>query len=218
MAFIFSPSTTIVAAVCVLTPWVDERFLLLLPAAAGVRWVLYPNRRRQLWALAAVAPYAAARVSAVVLGDDSVSTQVALQTVRTPDEVRYLVTYLPLGIMEGFRAGWAVLLTGAAVLWTRCSGQAERTGLLATAVLGLGTTYFLAWDSSRSTAVLFPLLVLGSSDGRIRRWLPLLAAINLILPAAHVYGFAVKPLHSILASQRGLAMLLLFVIAPFFPT
>jgi hypothetical protein len=199
VAFCFSPSTTVLVAACALAPWVDERFLLLVPACACARWALYPDRRRQLWSMTAILPYVAARVAAVALGDDSFCTQVGLQTVSFSNEVKYCVSYLPLGLIEGFRAGWIVVAAGAMLLWSRCGGRAERAGLAVAALTGLGATFFLAWDSSRSAAVLMPLLVLGTRRPWIRRALPWLALLNLVLPAAHVYGDAYLPLHCFLA-------------------
>jgi hypothetical protein len=66
---------------------------------------------------------------------------------------------------------------------------------------GLGATFFFAWDSSRSAAVLTPLLVLGSGRPWVRRALPWLAVANLTLPAAHVCGDAYMPLHSFLTGS-----------------
>lgn len=198
VAFSLSPSTAVMLAACALTPWIDERFLLLLPAFACVRWVLWPERRGQLWTVAAILPYVAVRVAALAMGDNSLKLQLAFQTVSLPDELRYCITYLPLGLLEAFRTGWVVLLAGAALVWSRCGGRPERLALGGAALAGLGAVYFLAWDSSRSTAVLLPLLVLGSGRPRIRRWLPWLAVANLVLPAAHVFGDAFMPLHSLL--------------------
>lgn len=196
VAFCLSPSTAVVLAACALGPWLDERFLLMLPAYACARWALFPDRRRQLRVVAAILPYVAARAGAMAMGDDSVATQLRFQTVDVASQLRYCVTYLPLGILEGFRAGWPVLAAGTALLWSRCGGWAERLSLVAAAGAGLGATFFLAWDSSRSSAVLMPLLVLGSGRPWARRALPWLAAANLVLPAAHVFGDAVVPLHS----------------------
>jgi hypothetical protein len=199
VAFCLSPSTAVMLAACALAPWLDERFLLMLPACACARWALYPDRRRQLWAVAAILPYVAARLAALAMGDTSVATQVRFQTVGLADELRYCATYLPLGLFEGFRAGWPVLFAGAALLWSRCAGRAERLALGAAALAGLGATFFLAWDSSRSSAVFLPLLVLGCNVVWARRALPWLALANLALPAAHVYGDAFVPLHSVLS-------------------
>jgi hypothetical protein len=199
VVFCLSPSTVMLAAACALAPWVDERFLLLLPACACARWALYPDRRSQLWSVAAILPYVAAHVAAMAMGDGSVVTQVHFQTVDAASQLRYCVTYLPLGILEGFRAGWIVVAAGAMLVWSRCGGRAERAGLAVAALTGLGATFFLAWDSSRSAAVFTPLLVLGCGRSWARRALPWLALLNLVLPAAHVYGDAFMPLHSFLA-------------------
>ena len=99
----FSPSTVAVCAAGLLGPWVDERFLLILPAVACLRWRLRPSRGWVLALSLSLAPYLLVRLAALLNGDPSVSSHLAL---LGPALARY-VSFVPVGWWFGWRAAWA---------------------------------------------------------------------------------------------------------------
>lgn len=187
--------------ICCLAPWCDERFLLILPAYIWVRAALFPEgsnvtSRRLVPILIGVAPYLAMRLWAIEAGDLSVAYQLRLQYRKFGD---YLPS-APLGWWMGLRFGWVPVLSAIAL-------AVRKRGPLVIAFLSLGivTTTLLAWDVSRSAGVLVPILVIG-----VARWetsrrgttlLGLLAALNLLLPAAHITEGKTVPISSILSTS-----------------
>jgi hypothetical protein len=191
----YTPSPVILLAACVLGPWVDEKFLFMLPVCGLVRWSWKPDPKWVWLALAGIAPYCLARISALFLGDSSFSRQIEIQSAMFAN---YAPT-LPKAWWYGFRAGWLLILPG---LWLAARTLKPReAALFFTALLAaVGAVSFLAWDTTRSIAMLMPLLLLGLQWPLAARWLPLFAALNLLLPAAYVWcGIPVTvPLTSIL--------------------
>jgi hypothetical protein len=198
---VFAPSGLAVWCACTLAPWCDERFLLILPACLCLRWARSDAAARR-WlvpvALGGIAPYVLLRLWAVWQGDVTVAEQIAIQSPR-------LHTYLghvPAGWWMGFRAGWVLIgvgLAGGAAALTR-SG---RLLLGLSLVGGLGAVAFLAWDISRSIAILLPFLVHGAIVLQ-QRWpragwriMIAAAALNLVLPASHVVETHHIPIRSV---------------------
>jgi hypothetical protein len=182
LAVAFSPSTVAVCAAGLLGPWVDERFLLMLPACACLRWKLYPTRRWVLALALSLAPYLAVRLVALLVGDPSVSTHIALQGPAFP---RY-ASFIPVGWWFGWRMAWALIVAAVVAATGRGAAPAQRWLLVTSLAAGLDAVALLAWDSSRSIAVLIPFMVLGAARWRDLRTLCALVALNFVLPAAHV--------------------------------
>jgi hypothetical protein len=175
----FTPSPIAFLAACLLCPWIDERFLFALPVCLALRLVA-PAGWRSLWPLLGTVPYLFARLWALALGDTSVAAQIAMQS----DTFWRFAAFLPVGWWHGWRAGWPLILLSASLLWR--SNFRSRV-LLAASAPALLAVAFLAWDSSRSIAILLPLLFHGTANCPAPRWLPLtLAAVNFALPAAFV--------------------------------
>jgi hypothetical protein len=197
----FAPSGLAVWGACVLAPWCDERFLLLLPACVCLRWARSDAAaRRWLWpaVLGGIAPYVLLRLWAVAQGDPTIAAQLAIQR---PLLDSYLPD-LPDGWWMGFRAGWVLigvgLAGGAAAL-----GRGGRVLLAVCVAGGLAAVALLAWDISRSIAVLLPFLVHGAIVLR-QRWpragwriLAGVAVLNLVLPASHVVKQHRLPIRSV---------------------
>ncbi len=203
MAVVFAPSSLAVWAACTLAPWCDERFLLILPACLCLRWArsaLAERRRSLLVAGVGIAPYVALRLWAVAQGDGSIGSHLASQEA----ELRGYLPHLPLGWWMGFRAGWALIGIGIVA----AAGALPRGGRLLLALslfAGLAAIAVLAWDVSRSIAVLLPFLVHGAIVLRQRwpdaGWKPVAAAaaLNLLIPASHVVEFSQIHLFSLWA-------------------
>jgi hypothetical protein len=177
----FSPSAVAVCAAGLLGPWVDERFLLMLPAVACLRWRLYPSWRWARVLALSVAPYLLVRLAALLSGDASVSGQYALQA---PAFIHWL-PWVSLGWAHGWRLGWLPIATCLVAL-VRDASPPRRWALAASLAAGLGAIAFLAFDASRSIAALVPFLVLGAARWRGTATLWLAAALNFALPAYQV--------------------------------
>jgi hypothetical protein len=191
-----SPSPLAVLGACLLGPWVDEKFLFMLPACCGARWTWQPDRRWIWRVVLGIAPYCLFRLVALTLGDGSVSHQIKMQSAVFPN----YAPALPKGWWYGFRAGWLLIFGG---IWMICRTLDRRAGAFFVAGLlaAIGSVSFLAWDTTRSIAMVLPLLLFGIQAKWAGRLLVGLAIINLLLPAAYVWcGTPVTvPLTSILA-------------------
>jgi hypothetical protein len=191
LVFSYARSSTVVWAAAALGPWIDERFILILPAMAGLRWAreqkaFYPA----LWG---VLPYGLVRLTALALGDSSFGDQLKLQQIYN--------SYWPEGCWYGFRAAWIPIIVGlGATGWAiRSRMGASALGLwIASLLTGLGAIMWLAYDTSRSIAVLLPFLIYG---GIVLSRLPgatliILGSVilNFSLPCAHVIGASYYPI------------------------
>jgi len=199
VVFTFAPSPLLAAGACALGPWCDEKFLLMLPACACLRWVREPSWRSTVWPTLAILPYCAARLAALAAGDTSVSRQIAMQGAVFAD----YAPALPLGWWYGFRLGWVAVGVGVAAAW-RALGWRAGSLMAASLLAAVAAVSFLAWDTTRSIAMALPFLVAGARERRLRPWLVGLAALNLLLPAAYVWcGHPVTvPLTSFLLTRQ----------------
>jgi hypothetical protein len=191
-----SPSPLAVLGACLLGPWVDEKFLFMLPACCAARWAWQPDRR-WIWRVAAgIAPYCLMRLAALGFGDGSIRVQIHMQAAMFP----HYAPALPKAWWYGFRAGWVPLFAG---LWLIGRTLDRRVGafFVVSLLAAVGSVSFLAWDTTRSIAMLLPFIVLGVQAKWAGRLLVGLAVINLLLPAAYVWcGTPVTvPLTSIFA-------------------
>ncbi len=191
---VFAERWWMVAAVLV-TPWIDERFVLALPLCLLLRDRFLaateaPRSPRERWreagvAAAALLPWVLIRLGAYAAHHDSV-TGAYVQDMKPGANAPF---YL-LGLWEGLRWAWVPLLAALA-LEGRAEGRPFAVLLLVLA-LTLAASLAVASDLSRSVSTLVPALVLGVLLlGRRRpRLLPpvlfLACALNLLFPAEHV--------------------------------
>lgn len=206
----FVPSRLALGAACLLTPWVDERFVVALPVAGLVRLVALsasdPTQGLARWKDAAVAaaaslPYPALRAMAWWGGE-----------ALSPTYLRYHWEYVGTvpwtrlleGLWSGFRAGWLVI---GAALWLaprrlgRAGGALFVLAVTASSLGGLA----IAADMSRTMTIDVPVLMLGAwlwheaQPARFRRVLLAVLGANLLLPAEHVVWLAKVPIRYIYA-------------------
>lgn len=193
--FTCSPWNLMVLLACFAGPWIDEKFLFMLPACAAARWCLHPGRGWLGPALLGLAPYCIIRLAALRAGDDSFARQLAMQGAV----FRTYAPALPEGWWYGFRAGWVLIGIAVWHVSARLAGTARAFFILSLAA-AVAAVSFLAWDTTRSIAMLAPFLVLAAGKSLDSRFVVGLAALNLLLPAAYVWcGVPITvPLTSIL--------------------
>jgi tetratricopeptide (TPR) repeat protein len=192
----FGRSKVATGLACLLTPWVDERFVLALPLVVVVRGISSGGiekgssaqfRSEALRFFALMAPYCAVRLVALATGQDEGSAfhlRVYLATVHSAREVAY-------GLWSGLRWLWVFVAVAPAVLISK--GRAAQAGVLLLAVAAtVAANVPLATDLSRSASTTVPAAVLGivllvRARPSLAGWLLAAAlALNLLTPARHV--------------------------------
>jgi hypothetical protein len=210
----WSPHPAVVVAACVLTPWVDERFVLGFPLALAVRWLVGRTSRERsrrdvlreaiVPALAVIAFVALRLTLAGAGGSPEVGTYASWIAFD-----RLTPSRLALGAWQGLRVGWSVLLAGVAAAWSRGKRRSAFALALLTAT-GAGIGLFTSNDPARSMVLLVPLVPLGWGFARGVRWwsrlhAPLfLAAAALLLPAQHVVSDFTRPIWGLWREMRQL--------------
>jgi hypothetical protein len=161
----FVRSRAALTAMCLLMPWIDERFLLCLPATLAVRAVALGQIERRAWAelrgdlviaIAASVPYPAIRAVSWYFGDPNSSTYVRNHWAELPTVPWYRFVD---GFWSGYRVAWLLIAVGTVLAARRVGWRfAAMLALVefGTAVCGL----FIAWDMSRSMMMIAPMLVL----------------------------------------------------------
>jgi hypothetical protein len=193
VVFSFTPSTALATVCCAVGPWIDERFVLVIPVYAILRLARFSGVRQLLISVAPVGGYLLVRLAALFFAHegDTISDHASSELANMS---RYL-PYVPLGWWWGFRAGWFVVVLGvvAAFGGLPAVGKVALSLALTTA---LCLVVFLAWDTSRSIAILVPFVVIGSastlpiSPARRRALGIMIVAGNLLAPAAYVVSDA----------------------------
>jgi hypothetical protein len=188
------------AAACLLTPWVDERFVLALPVTLLVRGVTLGIIEQKRWrelrmdlilAVVASLPYLAIRASSWLRGDPDANAyvQAHIMTIRDVEWTRFVA-----GLWSGYRAGW--IMIGIAIWQTaRRAGWAWGAALAVIAGAIVVGGLLIATDMSRSTTMICPLVLLGvwlweGTRPASRAWLlPAVVLANFLLPATHELWF-----------------------------
>ena len=188
---------------CVLTPWVDERFVLGLPLALVVRWGAGERgpadwrgwlKSEAAWPLALTGAFAVVRLS---LGGSAGSQTVGAYLRQFVLEPEVTAGDRLRGAWEGLRVAWIPVAAGvAAPWWSRGAARGPRVARLLvvavplTALAGLMT----AVDLGRAMVLLLPVVPPGWAGlAAWPRWGPwrlawVLAGLALVLPAHHVVG------------------------------
>ena len=192
----FAPSKIAASLACLLTPWVDERFVLTLPLVVVVRDI-YLNKSE-------TTPRARIRSDGllffVLVVPDCAVRLVALATTQDPGSAFHLREHLAtvhdpwllaFGLWAGLRALWVFVVLAPVLLVAKGRPAAAALFILATAV-SLALNVPLAHDLSRSASTMVPAALLGIV--LLVRWRPGAAiwplaaalAFNLLTPAWHV--------------------------------
>ncbi len=207
----FARPRWVVIAACLAGPWIDERFVLGMPLALGVRWILCdqrsPNvlawcRQQALVPVVVVAGYAALRLS---LGGSGGSQTIAGYLKEFVLGETYPISHRLRGAWEGLRLGWVLVGVAVAATWL-ASASTRRLpawllalGVVLTGVVGLVT----ALDMSRSMVLILPVVPLGWVFAVRTAWWqryhagPILAALAVVLPASQVVARAALPVDAL---------------------
>jgi len=189
----------------VVTPWIDERFVIALPllvllrltyqATFGAAFDHTKTVREIIWMMSALLPWLGVRAGAIWLGSDAV-TDSYLRDYPVYQSAIPWGHYFS-GLWYGIRWAWLFVLAVPVLLWRR---SAQRTWLLAAvALLAIGVSLAIAEDLSRSAALLVPMFLLGLLQ--VMRARPKIGAnavflasgLNLVSPAMHVSGAETWP-------------------------
>jgi hypothetical protein len=202
----FGRSKVATALACLLTPWVDERFVLALPLLVVVRGIDSGGTARRslsegLRLFSFVAPYCALRFIALVTQQDQGSTVHLREHLATVHNAREIA----LGMWSGLRALWAFVAIAPVLLFSK--GRLAAAAILLVTIAGtLLASVPLAHDLSRSASTLVPPAVLGivllvRLRPSLAGW-PIAAALafNLLTPAQHIvegweHPGEINPLH-----------------------
>jgi Tfp pilus assembly protein PilF len=196
VAVAFLRSRIVLGAAVLLCPWIDERFLMLLPVCLALRsYLLHDDESfRPLLidagvATAAALPYLITRLIAYFSGNDPVTDAYVQQTSKES----LLPWHVVLGSWMGMRGMWVYV---GAFCWLACRRRGAGWNALVlagTAVVFLASL-FVAHDISRSVSVFLPVGLAGvvllhrHAPQRLAGTLPWVLVANLLLPASHVTG------------------------------
>ncbi|HVU87373.1 MAG TPA: tetratricopeptide repeat protein [Pirellulales bacterium] len=197
LAAVFIPSRYVLGSVCLVVPWIDERFVFALPitmmARAVALWRIEQKQWRSTLLDAAVVilasiPYPTVRAIAWLTGDAQTTSYVQShwQQIWNVSWRRYA-----RGLWSGYRVAWsmfaaAMWFVGARLGWKW--GAAFAFMVIASSIGCL----FIAGDMSRSLMIVSPVCLLGVLAWKecwpstLALALPLVMTGNLLLPAWHV--------------------------------
>jgi hypothetical protein len=191
------PSRWLLWLACVLTPWIDERFVLGFPLAILVRVIVRGLATEAGVACLLIAGYVALRLRlAGQAGSMSLAEYWQAIDARIP-AWRFV-----FGAWEGLRAGWILALAAPLILVRRqrvLAGLLLAAGIVVTTVTGLAS----ANDLSRAMAPVVPVVPLGWELGRTGRWWirghvgPILVGMALLLPANLVVSTFTLPVNQL---------------------
>lgn len=201
----FLPTRRSIIWPCLLTPWVDERFVLALPVALLVRGIYFQDKEEYSWrkwwsevvvAVAVIVPYLIVRKLMSQFGADHSAVVINPRAMYGQE---HAIRNVFFGMWHGFRAMWIYV---GLLFWLLYRYKNRLLGI-AVPLVALGlfiVTICLAGDISRIVSMFFPLPVLGIILGWkyrrefIRATLPIALAMNLFLPARHVMASFTIPI------------------------
>lgn len=204
MAVVFTPGWQWNVVATLATPWIDERFVVILPFALILRLGYtrafprpdVPDASRTIkWILAALIPWLAIRLFSFAAGEDP-TTNGYLRGMYERQAAIPAYNYLQ-GIWHGLRFAWVPVF--AWLVLARKENSRHQVVLPAAFAGMLILNVFIASDIGRSMSVFLPAAMLGAllwwrqdrpGAGRALR---LAAVLNLIFPAVHVTGAVTWP-------------------------
>lgn len=202
----FADSRWIVWLACVFGPWIDERFVIAAPLAVLCRYLWTkenPKPPRSFdWRFHAAVPGLLLGLFVIVrlglLPNQSTSGATLSGYFGDHHYLDAPLSRILLGVWEGLRGGWILVIAGALLLRRRpARSWIFTTVVLVIVIIGLAT----AQDYSRSMSMALPAAVLGAllAAKTPPLWLPRTLRIGalaaLLLPAHHVMNDLVNPIY-----------------------
>ncbi len=193
VAVAFQPALPVLLLAVCIGPWIDERFILVLPLTLWVRaTALGPGWKPKVSlaaAAAGLAVYAVTR-SFNLLHLPATAFHGYLQYIFA--NFQQWLPWTTLGWFMGLRAAWVLVVVA---MGGECRRADLRSALWPAALMAapLAAITFLASDTGRTTTMLLPLVLLGvermmalRGAEAARRILTILLIANLLMPAMHV--------------------------------
>ncbi|WP_144057398.1 tetratricopeptide repeat protein [Novipirellula maiorica] len=201
----FSRNRWALLAACLVTPWIDERFVLGFPIVLLVRVALVDKasgltkqqRSELLWMIGATLVYPVIRALALLSGNDPVTQPYASE--HTSSVFAVPVSTFVAGLWQGYRVMWLFVGVFIAFAYRRFGGLAFAFACF----LVVGTAFgslVIAGDMHRSLQMLLPALVVGVIHAKViwqRAFVGALAAavvMMVLLPASHRLWFENYPI------------------------
>lgn len=207
----FARPRWVVVAACLGAPWIDERFVMGLPLALWVRWLVAGDDAGRFWIWVqceALLPLVLAGIYTLVrlrLGGSGGSQTVGGYLQEFVFSDKYSTLQRLHGAWAGVRVGWLLVLL--AVVGVAFATKTRRYGaviVLAAAILLTATAGILtALDMSRSMVLILPVVPLGwiyAQQFKFWRTLhlgALAAVLALVLPARQVVASSVLPVDNV---------------------
>ncbi len=207
LVLVFTEDLRLAAAAVIVTPWIDERFVIMLPLSLLLRWqyraaFCAPSEGTADWREtvrlgAALLPWLLIRVGALLAGHDPVTERLLQERNTHLNSVG--AEYYLLGLWQGMRWAWIFVMSWLIFTWRQ---NLWRIWIPPTFLATLALSVFVAEDMSRSVSTLLPVIVLGvllcarHGSRRFRTVLFGACALNFIFPAAHVVGDSVVPIRN----------------------
>lgn len=207
LAVAFINSRLVLVLACLLTPWIDERFLLAVPICLYVRIMTTGSENRpasgmirdSMPILISCMTYPVLRIVLMLAGyggepGNYVNEYLDWSRLLEVPFSRYLN-----GVWIALRAGWVFVAALFWLLWNRTNKS--QGYILATLLLTVtGVSLIIATDIGRTMCVVTPLALMGVVLlGRqrlsvLKIVLPIVTVANLLLPAEHVLTIFTLPI------------------------
>jgi hypothetical protein len=203
------------AVACLALPWCDDRFVIGLPVAVAVAlWQLLhrapASPQAAFWSCTARLAPVAVPIAVFVAARFAIEARSDVNTLGThlfPPVAAHLHT-VAWGGWECLRFAWLFVLLAMLPMPGRPAWQSLM--LAAAAAMSFPSAFFTTYDLSRAGVVLLPLACLGvqkAAGGGLQRWMiPVVATLNLLLPATHVMvthaGPSIVPIHGLPVEYR----------------
>jgi hypothetical protein len=196
-------SPALLLSTALVSPWIDERFIVSLPLCLLVRRQLRASRGAEagpsVWKICAlgVLPYLLARLVALLISTDPVpNSYYRLVSGYPHDPFRRLEA-----LWQGLRAAWVFVVF---FLWHsgRSRGARERAFLLAVVAGSAAASLWISFDMSRTISILAPavlggvILALRDRPGSAGYAMVAVLLANLVLPASQVTTRWVEPIYT----------------------
>jgi tetratricopeptide (TPR) repeat protein len=207
LVVVFVPDWRFGVAAVLITPWVDERFVITLPLSFLLRLAYLQtfgsprddrqNVRETLGVFLALLPWLLIRFGFFLKGHDSATNDYLADMI--PNQSIITARFYALGLWQGIRWAWLFVIAWLVFGWRESRYWTAAQLLLL--LLALGLLMAIAQDLSRSVSILVPVIFYGVMLLRKHqpRWCrPILlvaCGLNLVFPAEHICANVTVPIN-----------------------